>query len=46
MLFRSQFTYVLDHEMDATEVRVRMHTVEGKNTYWVLIKRVTPTVAQ
>ena len=41
-----QFTYVLDHEMDATEVRVRMHTVEGKDTYWVLIKRVTPTVAQ
>ena len=41
-----QFTYVLDHEMDATEVRVRMHTVEGKDTYWVLIKRVTPTVTQ
>ena len=41
-----QFTYVLDHEMDATEVRVRMHTVAGKDTYWVLIKRVTPTTAQ
>lgn len=41
-----QFTYVLDHEMDATEVRVRMHTVEGKDSYWVLIKRVSPTVAQ
>ena len=41
-----QFTYVLDHEMDATEVRVRMHTVAGKDTYWVLIKRVTPAVAQ
>lgn len=41
-----QFTYVLDHEMDATEVRVRMYTVEGKDSYWVLIKRVLPTVAQ
>ena len=41
-----QFTYVLDHEMDATEVRVRMHTVEGKDSYWVLIKRVTSPVAQ
>lgn len=41
-----QFTYVLDHEMDATEVRVRRHTVEGKDSYWELIKRVSPTVAQ
>ena len=41
-----QFTYVLDHEMDATEVRVRRHSVEGKDSYWVLIKRVSPTVAQ
>jgi photoactive yellow protein len=40
-----QFTYVLDHEMLPTEVRVRMHQVEGKDTYWVLIKRVTATVA-
>jgi photoactive yellow protein len=39
-----QFTYVLDHEMVPTEVRVRMHRVEGKDTYWVLIKRVTATV--
>lgn len=39
-----QFTYVLDHEMTPTEVRVRMHRVEGKDTYWVLIKRVTATV--
>lgn len=39
-----QFTYVLDHEMAPTEVRVRMHRVEGKDTYWVLIKRVTATV--
>ena len=41
-----QFTYVLDHKMDATEVRVRRHTVEGKDSYWELIKRVSPTVAQ
>ncbi|HQS31628.1 MAG: photoactive yellow protein [Polaromonas sp. 39-63-203] len=41
-----QFTYVLDHEMTPTEVRVRMHKVEGKDTYWVLIKRVTTSVAQ
>ena len=41
-----QFTYVLDHEMDATEVRVRMYTVPGKDSCWVLIKRVTATVAQ
>lgn len=41
-----QFTYVLDHEMDPTEVRVRMHSVEGSDTYWLLIKRVTLTVAQ
>jgi photoactive yellow protein len=41
-----QFTYVLDHDMLPTEVRVRMHRVEGKDTYWVLIKRVTATVAQ
>ncbi len=40
-----QFTYVLDHEMLPTEVRVRMHQVEGTDTYWVLIKRVTATVA-
>ena len=41
-----QFTYVLDHEMDATEVRVRMYTVQGNDSCWVLIKRVTATVAQ
>jgi photoactive yellow protein len=39
-----QFTYVLDHEMLPTEVRVRMHQAEGKDSYWVLIKRVTATV--
>jgi photoactive yellow protein len=39
-----QFTYVLDHEMVPTEVRVRMHQIENKDTYWVLIKRVTATV--
>ncbi len=39
-----QFTYVLDHEMVPTEVRVRMHRIENKDTYWVLIKRVTATV--
>jgi photoactive yellow protein len=36
-----RFTYVLDHKMQPTEVRVRMHQIEGKDTYWVLIKRVT-----
>lgn len=36
-----QFTYVLDHKMTPTEVRVRMHQAEGKDTYWVLIKRIT-----
>jgi photoactive yellow protein len=41
-----QFTYVLDHEMLPTEVRVRMHCLEGTNTYWVLIKRVVATVTQ
>ncbi len=35
------FTYVLDNEMTPTEVRVRMGRVEGKDTYWVLIKRVS-----
>jgi photoactive yellow protein len=39
-----QFTYVLDHEMTPTEVRVRMHRIDDKDTYWVLIKRVTATV--
>lgn len=39
-----QFTYVLDHQMVPTEVRVRMHKIENKDTYWVLIKRVTSTV--
>jgi photoactive yellow protein len=38
-----QFTYVLDHKMAPTEVRVRMHQAEGKDSYWVLIKRVTAT---
>jgi photoactive yellow protein len=43
-----QFTYVLDHKMLPTEVRVRvrMHQAEGKDTYWVLIKRVTATAVQ
>jgi photoactive yellow protein len=36
-----QFTYVLDHKMLPTEVRVRMHQAAGRDTYWVLIKRVT-----
>lgn len=41
-----QFTYVLDHEMVPTEVRVRMYRAEGKDTNWVLIKRVTATATQ
>jgi photoactive yellow protein len=41
-----QFTYVLDHEMAPTEVRVRMSRAEGRDTYWVLIKRVLWPVVQ
>lgn len=41
-----QFTYVLDHKMLPTEVRVRMHQAEGKDSYWVLIKRVTAAAVQ
>lgn len=36
-----QFTYVLDNEMTPTQVRVRMRRAEDKDTYWVLIKRVS-----
>ena len=36
-----QFTYVLDNEMTPTQVRVRMRNAEDKDTYWVLIKRVS-----
>lgn len=41
-----QFTYVLDHQMAPTEVRVRMHRAPGKDTYWVLIKRVVVPAVQ